>query len=328
MQVVNPHCAGLDVHKDTVVACVLHRRDDATSRAQVRTFGTMTGDLEQLGDWLVQEGVTIAAMESTGVYWKPIWNLLEGRLKLMLVNAQHVHQVPGRKTDVKDSQWLADLLQHGLLEASFVPETSLRQLRDLTRGRSTLMADRARVVNRVQKILEDANIKLASVATDVTGVSGRAMIKALIQGDQTPAEMAQLAKSHLKAKRRQLIEALAGKLTDHHRFLLTMLLEQIENLERQIAAYEARMEAVMNPFVRAAVERIDPIPGINRQGAIALIAEIGPDMTRFPHRRSPVLLGRHVPGQQRERRQTQTRPAQGRQPLAQGTARSDRLGGK
>lgn len=281
MQVVYPHCAGLDVHKETVVACVLHHQADGTSRVEVKTFGTMTGDLLKLGDFLEQQGVTIAAMESTGVYWKPVWNLLESRVQLMLVNAQHIKQVPGRKTDVKDSQWIAELLQHGLLKSSFVPETPLRELRDLTRGRATLMADKARVINRIQKILEDANIKLASVASNVLGVSGRAMIEALIQGNKSPQEMAELAKSHLRSKKVQLIEALQGKLTDHHRFLLTMLLEQIDTLEKQVAAYEARMEAVMSPLMREAVERIDPIPGINRQAAIALIAEIGPDMTRF-----------------------------------------------
>ena len=282
MDVVYPHCAGLDVHKETLVVCVRHRQPNGTHRSEVRTFGTMTGDLKQLGDWLAQEGVTIAAMESTGVYWKPIWNLLEGRLQLMLVNAQHVKQVPGRKTDVKDCQWLAELLEHGLLKASFVPETDLRQLRDLTRGRSTLMADKARVANRIQKILEDANIKLASVATDVLGASGRAMIKALIDGQQDPKVLADLAQSRLCGKKVQLQQALQGHVTDHHRFMLRMLLSQTEALERQIEAYEARMEQVMNPFVRQAIERIDPIPGISRQGAIALLAEIGPDMTRFP----------------------------------------------
>jgi transposase len=282
MQVVYPHCAGLDVHKETVVACVLHRPDHGPARCAVRTFPTLTGDLEKLGDWLVQEGVTIAAMESTGVFWKPVWNLLESRLALMLVNAHHIKQVPGRKTDVKDSRWLADLLQHGLLKPSFVPDAALRELRDLTRGRAALTADRTRVVNRVQKILEDANIKLASVASNVVGVSGLAMLHALIEGTKSPADMADLARSSLRGKKPELEAALTGKVTDHHRFLLSMLLQQIDAFDKQIAAYEARMDVVMGPFVRQAVEQIDPIPGINRQAAIALIAEIGPDMARFP----------------------------------------------
>jgi transposase len=281
MEVVYPHCAGMDVHKETVVVCIRHRQPDGVCRTEVRTFGTTTGALERLGDWLEREGIEIAAMESTGVYWKPIWNLLEDRLQLMLVNAQHVKQVPGRKTDVKDCQWLAELLEHGLLKASFVPETELRVLRDLTRGRTVLVADKTRVVNRIQKVLEDANIKLASVASDVMGQSGRAMIKALIAGQSDPAAMAQLAKSRLGSKKAQLQEALHGHVTEHHRFMLNMSMSQVEYLDRQIETLEARMEQVMSPFVKAAVDRIDPVPGINRQGGIALIAEIGPDMTRF-----------------------------------------------
>jgi transposase len=281
MDVIHPHCAGIDVHKDTVVVCVRHRQADGTDASTVRTYGTTTQALEQLALWLADEQIPIAAMESTGVYWQPVWNILEGALELLLVNAHHYKQLPGRKTDVKDCRWLSELLQHGLLKGSFVPDQALRELRDLTRGRATLVQDRARVVNRIQKILESANIKLASVASNVVGASGTAMLKALIAGNQTPEQMAELAKSRLCAKKQLLKEALHGHVTDHHRFLLSMLLQQLEDLEGQIASFEARMEAVMSPFVKRAVERLDPIPGINRQAAIAIVSEIGPDMSRF-----------------------------------------------
>jgi transposase len=280
--VVYRDCAGIDVHKDSVVICVRHRPGDGPDACAVRTYGTTTQALEQAAAWLKSEGVPIAAMESTGVYWQPVWNILEGQLELLLVNAHHYKQVPGHKTDVRDSRWLASLLQHGLLKGSFVPDRELRELRELTRGRATLVQDKARVVNRIQKILEGANIKLASVASDVVGVSARAMLRALIAGEQTPQEMAELAQSRMAGKKELLKEALHGHVTDHHRFLLSMLLDQLEALERQVAAYEARMEVVMNPFMKQAVERLDPIPGINRQGAIAIVSEIGPDMTRFP----------------------------------------------
>jgi transposase len=281
MELLYRQCAGLDVHKDSVVVCVLSAQSDGTSAATVSTFGTTTSELTRLGDYLAAQRVTIAAMESTGVYWKPVWNLLEGRLELLLVNAKHIKQVPGRKTDVKDCQWIAQLLQHGLLKGSVVPERELRDLRDLTRGRTCLVRERARVANRIQKILEDANIKLGSVASDVLGASGTAMLEALIAGDQSPEEMAELAKYRMRRKIPELTEALRGKVTDHHRFLLKSYLEQVEHLDEQIAAFEARMEQIMGPFVREAVERLDPIPGIDRQGAIAVIAEIGPDMGRF-----------------------------------------------
>jgi transposase len=282
MDVIYPHCAGIDVHKDTVVVCVRHRQADGRDLTEVRTCGTTIGALEQLAAWLRQEQITIAAMESTGVYWQPVWNILEEHLQLLLVNAQHYKQVPGHKTDVRDCRWLSELLQHGLLKGSFVPDQALRELRELTRGRATLVQDQARVINRIQKILESANIKLGSVASNVVGVSGRAMLKALIARNQTPQEMAELARSRLCGKKELLKEALNGHVTDHHRFLLSMLLKQLEDLEDQIAAFEARMEVVMSPFLKGAAERLDPIPGINRQAAIAIISEIGPDMTRFP----------------------------------------------
>ena len=213
MDRVNPRCAGLDVHKDSVWACAR-----VEGRTFVEKFGTTTAELLRLGDWLAERGVTVAAMESTGVFWKPVWNLLEGRLDLMLVNARHVKQVPGRKTDVKDCDWLCQLLEHGLLEASFVPDRPQRELRDLTRQRSQLLGDRARVVNRLQKVLEDANVKPASVATDITGRSGRAILDALVEGVMSPEQMAELVHRKMEAKKPLLREALAGRVTGHRRF--------------------------------------------------------------------------------------------------------------
>jgi transposase len=247
MDTLHPHCAGLDVHKDTVVACVRHAAPGGKAVEHVRSFGTMTSDLLALGDWLSGQGVTQAAMESTGVYWKPVWNLLEGRLGLMLVNAHHIKQVPGRKTDVKDCQWIAQLLQHGLLRASFVPERPQRELRDLTRQRAQLVADNARVANRIQKVLEDANVKLGSVASDVLGASGRDMLKALAAGGTDAAAIAELARYRMRVKIPQLREALAGKVTAHHRFMLKMLLEQVEHLDGQIAAFDKQVQEVMSP---------------------------------------------------------------------------------
>jgi transposase len=284
MDTLYPHCAGLDVHKDSVVACVRHAGAGrgGAPREAVRMFGTTTSELLALGDWLAAEGVTHAAMESTGVYWKPVWNLLEGRLALMLVNAHHVKQVPGRKTDVKDCQWIAQLLQHGLLKPSFVPGRPQRELRDLTRQRAQLVADRARVSNRIQKVLEDANVKLGSVASDVLGASGRDMLRALIGGETDPAAMAELARFRMRRKIPQLREALAGKVTEHHRFMLRQLLDQVEYLERQVAAFDRRVEEVMSPLEKEAARRLDQIPGVEARSAQVIVAEVGTDMARFP----------------------------------------------
>jgi transposase len=282
MQLLYPHCAGLDVHKDSIFACVRHLGDDGKARDTVRSFPTTSRGLLTLGDWLAAEGVTDAAMESTGVYWKPVWNLLEDRVKLMLVNAQHIKQVSGRKTDVKDSQWIAQLLQHGLLKPSFVPDRPQRQLRDLTRQRAQLTGDMARVANRIQQVLEDANIKLGSVASDVLGASGRDMLQALIAGTADPATIAQLARGRMRPKIPLLTEALTGRVNDHHRFMLKMLLEQVEQLEKQIEAFDKRIEEVMGPFEKAAVKRLDGIPGIDPRSAQNILAEIGLDMSRFP----------------------------------------------
>ena len=283
LPVIHPCCCGLDVHKDSVVAC-LRRTDAAGGLAgeQVATFATTTAGLLGLGDWLVEQGATVAAMEATGVYWKPVWNLLEGRLELMVVNARDLKQVPGRKTDVKDSQWIAQLLACGLLRPSFVPPRPQRELRDLTRTRASLLQDRSRTANRLQKVLEDANVKLGSVASDVLGASGRDMIRALIDGRASAASMADLARRRLRAKIPQLTEALAGRVTDHHRFMLKLLLEQVEQYERTVAELDQRIEAVMSPLEQSAVRMLDEIPGFDRRAAQTVVAEIGTDMSRFP----------------------------------------------
>ena len=274
-------CAGLDVHKKTVVACVRRLGPDGLVGSEVRTYRTMTADLIALADWLDAEGVTHVAMESTGVYWKPAFHLLEGRFEVLLVNAHRIKNVPGRKTDVKDAQWIAQLLQHGLLEASFIPPPPIRELRDLTRQRTQLVRERADVVRRVHKVLEDANIKLASVATDVLGASGRAMLEALIGGREDAADLAALARGRLRAKAPELRLALRGRVTDHHRFQLGMLLRQIDQLEAWIGEYSGRIEAAAAPFVAAAA-RLGTIPGLGARAAEVIVAEIGTDMARFP----------------------------------------------
>lgn len=289
MQVLHSRCAGFDVHKDSVVVCLLIDRAPPV----IRSFGTTTGQLLRLRDFLLEHRVGHVAMESTGVYWKPVWNLLEGAVaELMLVNAQHVKQVPGRKTDVADCQWIADLLRHGLLRPSFVPPAPQRDLRELTRQRSQLVAERARVANRVQKVLEGANLKLGSVVSDVLGKSSRAMIGALIEDPGAdPAQLADrlAAAGPLRNKVPQLALALEGELRDHHRFMLKQLLDQADHLGEQVEAFEARIDRMMGdgdgdgdgPFARAAA-RLDPIPGVNRRAAQAILAEVGHDMTRFP----------------------------------------------
>jgi transposase len=278
---IYPCCAGLDVHKDTVVACLRRIEPGGKAHKEVRTFGTMTRDLLALSDWLAAAGVTHVAMESTGVYWKPIFNLLEGRFEVLLVNAQHVKQVPGRKTDVKDCEWIAQLLQHGLLRGSFIPPRPLRELRDLTRQRVQLLAERTAVANRIQKVLEDANIKLASVASDVLGVSGRAMLGALVRGEADPARLAELAKRRLRGKIPQLRSALHGQVTEHHRFLLGLLMDHLRHLEDWVERLSARIEEVMGPLAEQ-VRRLTTIPGVETRAAQNILAEIGPDMSPFP----------------------------------------------
>jgi transposase len=284
MQVVHERCAGLDVHKQTVVACVLITQPDGTVEREVRTFATMTGDLLALSDWLDSLRVRVVALASTGVYWKPVFNLLEDGRTIILVNPQHLKAVPGRKTDVKDSEWLADLLRHGLLTPSFIPPQPIRELRDLTRYRKSLVEERAREVSRVQKVLEGANIKLASVATDVLGKSGRAMLEALIAGEQDPVVLAELARGRLRAKRQALQLALDGRLVAQHRTVLRHLLAHIDFLEQAIAELEAELARCLAPFEQA-VALAQTLPGVAETAAAAIIAEVGIDMSRFPSAR-------------------------------------------
>jgi transposase len=282
MQVVYPRCAGLDVHQKTVVACVLLTAPDGTVTRNLATFGTMTADLLALHDWLARLGVTHIALESTGVYWRPVFNLLEGDGRtLILVNPQHMRAVPGRKTDLKDAEWLADLLRHGLLKASFIPPAPIRALRELTRYRKTLVQQRADEVNRVQKTLEGANLKLAAVATDVLGASGRAMLTAILGGEAAPEVLAELAKGRLRAKLPALRQALDGRVKSHHRVLLGQLLAHIEFLEGSIAQLTEEIERALTPFEDAAT-LLATIPGIGAVAAAAIVAEIGVDMGRFP----------------------------------------------
>jgi transposase len=276
-----PRCAGIDVHKNNVVVCVrCCDRPDKVFEA-IRTFSTVTADLLALSDWLAEHGVTHAAMESTGVYWKPVFNILEGRVAVILVNAEHIKKVPGRKTDVKDCQWIAQLLQHGLLKASFVPPEPIRELRDLTRQRTQLIQERSAAANRIQKVLEDANIKLASVATDVLGVSGRDMLEALIAGETDPARLAELARKRLREKIPALRLALAGRVTEHHRFLLRMHLDHVAHLEELIGRLGGRIEGALAPFAEAE-QRLQTIPGVSQRVAETVLAEIGPKMEQFP----------------------------------------------
>lgn len=281
MDTVHQCCAGLDVHKKTVVACV--RRVDSNGRVRnsVRTFGTVTRELLVLSDWLAEEKVTHVAMESTGVFWKPVYHMLEDRFTTLLVNAQHVKQVPGRKTDTKDCEWIAQLLQHGLLRGSFVPPQPIRELRDLTRHRAKLSDQRTAVVNRIHKVLEDANIKLASVASDVMGVSGLDMLWSIVEGQDDPEKLAELARQRLRGKIPALRLALEGKVTEHHRFLLKMLLEEVAMLEGFIEQLNQRIEKCTLPFAQE-IERLSEIPGVRRTTAENILAEIGPDMKQFP----------------------------------------------
>jgi transposase len=281
MDVIYSRCCGLDIHKKTVVACLISGAPGQQPQKEIRTFRTMTAELLLLADWLQAAGCTHVAMESTGVYWRPVYNLLEGLFTLLVVNAQHIKAVPGRKTDVKDAEWIAELLRHGLLRGSFIPSKPQRQLRELTRHRTTLVQDRARVINRLQAVLEDANIKLAAVVTDIRGVSARAMLEALIAGQRDVDALADLARGRLRTKRDQLAEALQGYFTSHHSFLVTEYLGQIDYFDDAID----RVSALIAPHLEAeqeAVALLDTIPGVSQRTAEILLAEIGTDMTRFP----------------------------------------------
>jgi transposase len=281
MDVLLPLCAGLDVHKDTVVAC-LRRMLKGKVEREVRTFGTTTRELLALSDWLASAGCRHVAMEATGVYWKPVWHILsDGDFELVLANARHVKNVPGRKSDVSDAVWLADLLAHGLIRASFVPDAETQELRALLRTRKQLVRERTSHVQRIQKTLEDANIKLDSAISDVLGKSGRAMIAALIAGESDPGRLAALADGRLKAAQADLREALRGRVTKHHRFLLRLHLRQIDAIEAAIAEIDREVDARIEPF-RKAVELLSSIPGVSELSARVIISEIGLDMSRFP----------------------------------------------
>jgi transposase len=281
MEVLHPHCAGLDVHKDTVVACVRHMVDREVKR-EVRKFKATTKDLLSLSEWLSAEGVTHIVMEATGVYWKPIWHILsDGEFELVLANAAHVKNVPGRKTDVNDATWLAELLTHGLIRGSFVPDPQTQEMRDLLRTRKQLTRERTRHVQRLQKTLEDANIKLDSVISDILGLSGRRMIEALIAGETDPGALAALAHRRIKATPAELEAALHGRVTRHHRFLLRLHLKQIDANDAAIEEIDREVDAQIEPF-RTAVQLLTTIPGIDELSACIILAEIGHDMNRFP----------------------------------------------
>ncbi len=326
MEVTHTHCAGLDVHKKIVVACSLTQIAPGKLERSIRSFGTTTVELLALSDWLSSQKITQIAMESTGEYWKPIYNILESNLEVMVVNAQHLKNVPGRKTDVKDAEWIAELLRHGLLRGSFIPPLAQRDLRDLTRQRITLVRERARVVNRLQKVLEWANIKLGNVVTDITGVSARRMLQGIVEGQTNVQDLAALAKGSLSRKQEQLQQALQGQVRDHHRFLIQQHLTHLEFLEAQIAQFNQQIEqsieveSIQNqpslgePPLKSvsvvaddvslssplswnkAIALVDTIPGVARNTAQLLMAEIGTDMSRFPSASHLAKWARLCPG--------------------------------
>lgn len=280
MRVMHCACAGLDVHQKTVVACTMAGEAGAEPQVEKRVFGTSTSQLLEMGDWLRQQGITHVAMESTGTYWRPVWAVLEGAFDLTLCNAAHIKQVPGRKTDQKDAEWIADLLRHGLLKKSFVPPQPQQDLRELTRYRAQVSADRSAVSNRIGKLLEGANIKLGSVASEVMGASGRRMLEAMVQGEENPEKLADLALGELKKKRPQLIEALQGRIREHHRTMLRLELAQWKFLDALVAELERAIEEALRPFLEAA-DRLKTIPGFSDVSAAAVVAEIGADMNPF-----------------------------------------------
>jgi len=295
MELVYERCCALDVHKRQVTACV-HVPDRQGKRTELRAeFQTMTPDLLAMRDWLKGLGVSCVAMEATGVYWKPVYHLLEDDFELLLVNAQHVKNVPGRKTDVGDAQWLCQLLEHGLLRASFVPPKPIRELRDLTRYRKSLVWERAREANRLQKLLEDANIKLSDVASDVLGASGRAMLAALCEGNNDPAALAELARGKLRAKLPALETALQGRFSSHHALLLSHLLSHIDYLDQSIDSLSAEIEERLDPFAQQR-ELLCTIPGVAERTAEVILAELGPDMGRFPSHRHAASWAAICPG--------------------------------
>jgi transposase len=298
IKILYPNCAGLDVHRKFVTACRLTVDAQGNTHKEMRTFSTMTADLEAMANWLAEGGVTHVAMESTGVYWQPIHNILEGRFEIFLVNAQSIKRMPGRKTDMKDAEWIATLMQHGLLQPSFIPPREQRELRDLTRYRQSLVEERNRFANRLQKVLEGTNIKLSAVATDIQGVSAQAILRALLNGQEDPRVLAELARGRLRNKRNELERALVGKITPHQRFMLSELLTQLGFLDEQIVRFGARIEEKLAqmPVYEEAVRLLDTIPGVDRQLATLIVAEIGVDMSRFPSDRHITAWAGVAPG--------------------------------
>lgn len=283
MEVIYERCAGLDVHKKSVTVCRITPAVRGGWQKERRRFGTMTDELLKLSDWLREAQVTAVAMESTGVYWKPVFNILESEFEVILVNARHIKYVPGRKSDISDAQWIGELLQHGLLKASYIPERPQRDLRDLIRYRTSLIGERAREINRVQKVLEDANVKLASVASNVMGVSGRQMLEAIIAGNEDPEALAALAKGRLRSKIPDLERALSGRIRTSHRLLLRLHLEHIDDLTNKVEELNEEIDRLMLPFDEdEQLRRLDDIPGVGREVAQVIIAELGVDMNRFP----------------------------------------------
>jgi len=311
MEVIHARCAGLDVHKDTVVACVRLAQGRGAER-ELQEFGTTTKELFRLLEWLHSHGVTDVAMEATGVYWKPVWHMLDGQFNLLLGNAKEIRNVPGRKSDVKDAAWLADLSAHGLIRGSLVPPEPIQELRDLTRTRKQLTKERSQHVQRIQKVLEDANVKLASVVSDILGVTGRSILEAMVGGETDPRKLARLADGRIKATRRQLEDALFGRVRDHHRFMLQLHLRQIDALNESIDQVERRVGELLIPF-EDLVKRLKTIPGISDITAAVLLAEIGNDMTKFPtaaHLVSWACLSPSLNESAGKRRSTRTRKAQ------------------
>ncbi len=284
MEVLYARCAGLDVHQKSVVACVRIHGPDGRAKTETRTFATDTSALLELSAWLEETGCTHAVMEATGVYWKPVWHVLEEGCALVLANAHYVRNVPGRKTDVSDAAWLADLLAHGLVRASFVPERPTQELRDLTRTRKQLMRQRAQHVNRLHKVLEDANLKIGSYITDITGVTGRAILNALIAGETDPEKLASLRNPRLKAPLEELTKALRGKVTKHHLFMLQMHLDQIDSAQRSVDNLDMQIKEQTNPLAEE-VRLLSAMPGMSQTSASVVLAEIGADMSRFPSAR-------------------------------------------
>lgn len=309
MEVIHSRCAGLDVHKETVVAHArIHAGREVTR--SLATFGTTMKELLRLLDWLKAHGVTAVAMEATGVYWKPVWHVLEGQMELTLANARAIKNVPGRKTDVKDAEWIADLHAHGLIQPGFVPPAPIQELRDLTRTRAQLAAERGQHVQRIQKVLEDANVKLASVLSDILGVSGRRMLEAMAKGETRPEPLAKLADPRVKAPKREIVEALRGRLTPHHAFLLGLHLRQIDALDGAVSSVEAELEMRLLPF-RDVRSRLQGIPGVKEHASATILAEIGADMKAFPTHGQLLSWACMVPGQNQSAQKrgiTRTKP--------------------